>query len=150
MINIVMKNHARNLLFCFDQNICTTTKFKTQEKKDKPLFLKDLRRVWDHIGTCISCGKRKYDETNTLLVDDSPDKALCNPPHTGIFPSPYQYTNRQDSALGPEGELRKYLERLADAENVQKFVAENPFGQTAITETHESWEFYSKAVEAHK
>ncbi|KAG7541424.1 HAD-like superfamily [Arabidopsis thaliana x Arabidopsis arenosa] len=150
MVSIVMKNYSRNLLFCFDQNKCTTTKFKTQEKNDKPLFLKDLRTVWDQFGTCTSCGKRKYDETNTLLVDDSPDKALCNPPHTGIFPSPYQYTDRQDSALGPEGELRKYLERLADAENVQKFVAENPFGQTAITEIHESWEFYSKVVEAHK
>ncbi|CAL9226891.1 unnamed protein product [Arabidopsis halleri] len=150
MVSIVMKNYSRNLLFCFDQNKCTTTKFKTQEKNDKPLFLKDLRTVWDGFGTCTSCGKRKYDETNTLLVDDSPDKALCNPPHTGIFPSPYQYTDRQDSALGREGELRKYLERLADAENVQKFVAENPFGQTAITETHESWEFYSKVVEAYK
>ncbi|XP_010448310.1 PREDICTED: transcriptional regulator ATRX-like [Camelina sativa] len=150
MVSIVMRNYARNLLFCFDQNKCTTTKFKTQEKNDKPLFLKDLRTVWERVGTCISCGNRKYDETNTLLVDDSPDKALCNPPYTGIFPSPYQYTDHQDSALGPEGELRKYLERLADAENVQKFVAENPFGQTAITETHESWEFYSKVVEAHK
>ncbi|XP_010433538.1 PREDICTED: uncharacterized protein LOC104717628 [Camelina sativa] len=149
MVSIVMRNYARNLLFCFDQNKCTTTKFKTQEKNDKPLFLKDLRTVWERFGTCISCGNRKYDETNTLLVDDSPDKALCNPPYTGIFPSPYQYTDHQDSALGPEGELRKYLERIADAENVQKFVAENPFGQTAITETHESWEFYSKVVEAH-
>lgn len=51
---------------------------------------------------------------------------------------------------GAEGDLRKYMERLADAENVQKFVEENPFGQTAITETHESWEFYSKVVEAYQ
>ncbi|KAG7546068.1 FCP1 homology domain [Arabidopsis suecica] len=82
MVSIIMKNYSRNLLFCFDQNKCTTTKFKTQEKNDKPLFLKDLRTVWDQFGTCTSCGKRKYDETNTLLVDDSPDKALCNPVST--------------------------------------------------------------------
>ncbi|CAE5965679.1 unnamed protein product [Arabidopsis arenosa] len=122
-------------MWSLDQNKCTTTKFKTQENNDKPLFLKDLRTVWDGFGTCTSCGKRKYDETTRPC------------PHTGI---PYQFTDRQDSALGREGELRKYLERLADAEKVQKFVAENPFGQTAITETHESWEFYSKVVEAHK
>lgn len=114
-----------------DQRICITTKFKTLGNTTKPLFLKNLRTVWNRFGTCLSCGKRKYDETNTLLVDDSPDKALCNPvssqtlttmhmyslsaishfskhltlvimvqPHTGIFPFPYQYTDREDSALG--------------------------------------------------
>ncbi|KAF8052336.1 hypothetical protein N665_1572s0017 [Sinapis alba] len=150
MTDIVMGNHARNLLFSFDQSICITTDFKTLENTTKPLFLKDLRTVWNRFGTCLSCGKRKYDETNTLLVDDSPDKALCNPPHTGIFPFPYQYTDREDSALGPDGELRKYMERLVDAENVQKFVEENPIGQSAITETHESWSFYSRVIKAHK
>lgn len=150
MTDIVMGNHAENLLFSFDQSICITTNFKTLENTTKPLFLKDLRTVWNRFGTCLSCGKRKYDETNTLLVDDSPDKALCNPPHTGIFPFPYQYTDREDSALGPDGELRKYMERLVDAENVQKFVEENPIGQSAITETHESWSFYSRVIKAHK
>ncbi|KAL0797952.1 hypothetical protein Bca101_053126 [Brassica carinata] len=150
MTDIVMGNHAKNLLFSFDQSLCITTKFKTLENTTKPIFLKDLASVWNRFGTCLSCGKRKYDETNTLLVDDSPDKALCNPPHTGIFPFPYQYTDREDSALGPDGELRKYMERLVDAENVQKFVEENPIGQSAITETHESWSFYSRVIKAHK
>ncbi|CAH8357270.1 unnamed protein product [Eruca vesicaria subsp. sativa] len=150
MTHIVMGNHARNLLFSFGQNKCITTKFKTLENTTKPLFLKDLRKVWNRFGTCLSCRKQKYDETNTLLVDDSPDKALCNPPHTGIFPFPYQYTDREDSALGPDGELRKYMERLVDAENVQKFVEENPIGQSAITDRHESWSFYSRVIEAHK
>ncbi|CAH2079584.1 unnamed protein product [Thlaspi arvense] len=150
MAYIVMGNHAKNVTFCFDQHMCTTTKFNTLEKSSKPIFLKDLRRVWDRFGTCHTCGRGKYNERNTLLVDDSPHKALCNPPYTGIFPCPYQYTNRKDSELGPNGELRKYLERLADVDNVQEFVAENPFGQTAITERHESWEFYSKVIEAYK
>ncbi|KAG5390753.1 hypothetical protein IGI04_032294 [Brassica rapa subsp. trilocularis] len=150
MTNIVMGRHAKNLLFSFDQRICITTKFKTLGNTTKPLFLKNLRTVWNRFGTCLSCGKRKYDETNTLLVDDSPDKALCNPPHTGIFPFPYQYTDREDSALGPDGELMKYMERLVDAENVQKFVEKNPMGQSAITETHESWSFYSRVIKAHK
>lgn len=62
-----------------DQSICITTNFKTLENSTKPLFLKDLRRVWNSFGTCLNCGKQKYDEKNTLLVDDSPHKALCNP-----------------------------------------------------------------------
>lgn len=76
-------NSAILVFICIqDQSKCSATKFKTQENNNKPLFLKDLRRVWDRFGTCFSCGKRKYDETNTLLVDDSPDKALCNPVST--------------------------------------------------------------------
>uniref|UniRef100_A0A1J3FVR8 Mitochondrial import inner membrane translocase subunit TIM50 n=2 Tax=Noccaea caerulescens TaxID=107243 RepID=A0A1J3FVR8_NOCCA len=148
--NLVMGNQAKDLVFGFGQDMCITTEFKTLENTAKPLFLKDLRRVWNHLGACSTCGKRKYDESNTLLVDDSPEKALCNPPHTGIFPHPYKYTDHVDCALGPNGELRKYLERLVDAENVQKFVAENPIGQSAIAETHESWEFYSKVIEKYK
>ncbi|XP_010537399.1 PREDICTED: uncharacterized protein LOC104812110 [Tarenaya hassleriana] len=147
IINIVMRDFADRLLFRMGSKLCIQTKFKTLENKKKPLVLKDLRRVWDRYGTCQSCGKRKYDETNTLLIDDSPYKALCNPPHTGIFPHTYQHTDREDSALGPDGELRMYLERLADAENVQKFVEENPIGEPAISESHESWEFYSTIIQ---
>ncbi|XP_024006175.1 uncharacterized FCP1 homology domain-containing protein C1271.03c isoform X2 [Eutrema salsugineum] len=145
---VVIGKRAKNLLFCFDQHMCTPTRFNTLEKSTEPLFLKDLRKVWERIGTCVSCGKVKYDESNTLLVDDSPHKALCNPPHTGIFPFPYQYTDRNDSALSCE--LMQYMERLAEVDNVQKFVAENPIGQAAINDKHESWQFYSQVIEEYK
>lgn len=45
---------------------------------------------------------------------------------------------------GHGGDLRVYLEGLADAENVQEYVRQNPFGQEAITERNPSWGFYSK------
>lgn len=44
------------------------------------------------------------------------------------------------SAAG--GGLRRYLDGLANAENMPKYVEENPFGQERITETNESWDFY--------
>lgn len=45
---------------------------------------------------------------------------------------------------GPGGDLRVYLERLAEAENVQKFIQDNPFGQRPLSKTSSSWQFYAK------
>lgn len=50
-------------------------------------------------------------------------------------------------SAGPGGDLRTYLEGLAVAENVQKYVKENPFGQRAITEAAPTWSFYSQILE---
>lgn len=52
--------------------------------------------------------------------------------------------------VGAGGELRVYLEGLAEAENVQKYVRENPFGQRAITERNTSWEFYERIINSLK
>lgn len=47
---------------------------------------------------------------------------------------------------GPGGDLRVYLERLAEAQNVQEFVAQNLFGQRPITESNPSWGFYRRIL----
>ncbi|GJW14830.1 hypothetical protein Tco_0018963 [Tanacetum coccineum] len=39
-----------------------------------------------------------------------------------------------------------YLERLAASKDVQKFVAENPYGQRPIREKNLSWRFYQKVI----
>lgn len=49
---------------------------------------------------------------------------------------------------GPGGDLRVYLENLADAEHVQKYVEEHPFGQQAISEKSTNWGFYSKVIKS--
>lgn len=51
--------------------------------------------------------------------------------------------NKNDKALGTGGDLRVYLESLADAEDVRRFVEEHPFGQKAIDESSSNWNFYS-------
>ncbi|KAL9424522.1 hypothetical protein AB3S75_031612 [Citrus x aurantiifolia] len=35
---------------------------------------------------------------------------------------------------------------LAEAENVQRFIQHNPFGQSAITNRSEYWDFYLRAM----
>lgn len=47
---------------------------------------------------------------------------------------------------GPGGNLRVYLEGLASADHVQKYVEQNPFGQRPITNKNLSWRFYCKII----
>lgn len=58
-----------------DRAYCTLTQYSTLESRRKPLVLKELRYLWG--GNW--CHLPYYDETNTVLLDDSPYKALRNP-----------------------------------------------------------------------
>ncbi|KAK1352937.1 ubiquitin-like domain-containing CTD phosphatase 1 [Heracleum sosnowskyi] len=111
------------LKFCWGQSNCTVTNFKTRESGNKFVMYKEIKKL-SAIGG--------YDESNTLLVDDTPYKTYKNPPNTAIFPNTYNYKNLEDDSLGPEGDLRVYLEGLALAENVQEYVKNHPFGQRPI------------------
>ncbi|KAJ4959703.1 hypothetical protein NE237_019613 [Protea cynaroides] len=146
VVDFLMGDMRHKLLFCWDQSHCTETGFRTIENKKKPLVLKELKKLWDKHDPNLPWEKGEYNESNTLLVDDSPYKALCNPQHTAIFPYPFTYWDRNDDFLGPGGDLRRYLEALAMSEDVQKYVEEHPFGQHAITSKDPSWDFYLKVI----
>ncbi|XP_048135834.1 uncharacterized protein LOC115743462 [Rhodamnia argentea] len=148
VVDFLMGDSKERLLFCWDQSHCTATKFTTIENRDKPLVLKELRKLWDKLEPNLPWEKGVYNDSNTLLLDDSPYKALRNPPNTGIFPYSYHYRDAQDDSLGPGGELRVYLESLALADDVRKYVEQNPFGQRAITKSNPSWNYYKRVLAA--
>ncbi|GKC19577.1 uncharacterized FCP1 homology domain-containing protein-like protein [Tanacetum coccineum] len=110
------------------------------ENKHKPLFLKELKYVWQTKWCDV-----EYSSSNTLLVTD-PVKALLNPPITSIFPGNYDPDNKEDDFLGPDGELRAFLNGLAEANDVPTYVKEHPFGEAAITPSHSDWGYYSKII----
>ncbi|KAL6877575.1 hypothetical protein ACP4OV_012790 [Aristida adscensionis] len=146
VVNILMRDLKQYLLFCWDMSHCTVTGCTTVDNKSKPLVLKELKKLWCKEDS-LPWEQGEFSASNTLLVDDSPYKALCNPPHTAIFPNPYSYLNqRDDYSLGPGGDLRVYLEKLAQADDVQVFVKDNPFGQPAIAEGDPHWNFYVQIV----
>jgi len=62
-----------------DLSHCTETHFKTLENKHKKVVFKDLRKLWDKLDPNLPWEKGYYNESNTLLLDDSPYKALLNP-----------------------------------------------------------------------
>nr|CAB3455484.1 unnamed protein product [Digitaria exilis] len=144
VVDILMKDVKQHLLFSWDASKCTATGHNTLENKNKPLVLKELKKVWNKEEPGLPWQQGEFSPSNTLLVDDSPHKALRNPPHTAIFPCSYSNKNDRDDSLGPGGDLRLYLEELAGADNVQRFVEEHPFGQLPITERNPNWTFYAQ------
>ena len=44
------------------------------------------------------------------------------------------------------GDLREYLNGLANAEDMPKYIEEHPFGQESISETSQSWNFYLQVI----
>ncbi|KAF9613648.1 hypothetical protein IFM89_009474 [Coptis chinensis] len=143
VLNIAIGDMKSQLLFCWDQSHCSTTGFYTVENNVKPLMLKELVKLWDKNDPNFPWEKREYNESNSLLIDDSPYKALLNPTHTAIFPTPYDICNKNDNSLGHGGDFRMYLEGLPTSENVQKYIQQHHFEQPAITKSHPCWQHYS-------
>ncbi|KAF4382096.1 hypothetical protein F8388_001241 [Cannabis sativa] len=150
VIEFLFRKSRHKLLFCWDQSHCSATGANTLENYNKPLVFKELRKLWEKLEPNLPWKIGEYDEANTLLLDDSPYKALRNPANTAIFPKPFEYLDRADNSLGPGGDLRTYLEGVALADNVQKYVEQNPFGQQAITKSHSQWGFYRQFLKPKK
>ncbi|KAL6526336.1 hypothetical protein OROMI_029976 [Orobanche minor] len=147
VVEYLLGNLQDRMMFCWDMSHSTQTGFKTLENYHKPLVCKELRKIWESDDPNLPWKKGYYNESNTLLLDDSPYKALLNPLHTAIFPNSYHYEDKNDNSLGPGGDIRVYLEGLLTSENVQKYVEQHPFGQNAINESSLSWGFYSGVLQ---
>ncbi|KAF9625540.1 hypothetical protein IFM89_024295 [Coptis chinensis] len=109
-------------------------------------MLKELVKIWDKDDLNLPWEKREYNESNSLLVDDSPYKALLNPAHIAIFPTSYDFRNKNDNSLGHVGDIRMYFEVLATSKNVQKYIQQHPFRKPAIIESHPCWQHYLEKV----
>ncbi|KAE8649334.1 hypothetical protein Csa_014436 [Cucumis sativus] len=148
MVDYLLGDMKHKLLFCWDLSHCAASKFKTLENKHKRVVFKQLRRLWEKQDPNLPWKEGEYNESNTLLLDDSPYKSLLNPAHSAVFPYSYTFLDEaKDTSLGTSGDLRIYLEGLAEAENVQKYVGQNPFGQSPISEGSASWDFYHMVLD---
>ncbi|KAF9619945.1 hypothetical protein IFM89_010561 [Coptis chinensis] len=134
------------LAFCWDQSHYTTTELHAVDNIDKPVILKELVKLWDKEDPNLPWERREYNESNTVMLDDSPYKALFNSAHTTIFPTSYDFQNENDNSLGLGGDIRMYLEGLSTSENVQKYIEQHPFGQQALTESDPSWPHYLQLI----
>ncbi|XP_023001681.1 uncharacterized protein LOC111495745 isoform X1 [Cucurbita maxima] len=150
LVKFIMRDSRHKLLFCWDQSHCTTTRFTTIENDRKPLVLKELKKIWESLEPNLPWKKGEYNASNTLLLDDTPYKALRNPANTAVFPPTYRYKDSDDTSLGPGGDLRTYLEGVSTAEDVQKYVELNPFGQKPISESSPFWNFYRTVINSER
>ncbi|KAI3683849.1 hypothetical protein L1987_84364 [Smallanthus sonchifolius] len=148
VLDNVMGEFKSKLLFTWDQNQCTKTDFMCLDNKNKPVFLKELDHIWGEKYTYLPWCDGEYSASNTLLITD-PVKALLNPPNTAISLGSYDPENKEDDLLGLNGELRVFLEGLAEAKDVQTYVKDHPIGEPFITPSHADWDYYSKIVRAY-
>ncbi|KAI3826146.1 hypothetical protein L1987_00191 [Smallanthus sonchifolius] len=148
VLDNVMGEFKSKLLFTWDQNQCTKTDFMCLDNKNKPVFLKELDHIWKKKYSYLPWCDGDYSSTDTLLITD-PVKALLNPPNTAISLGSYDPENKEDDLLGPNGELRVFLEGLAEAEDVQTYVKDHPIGEPLITPSHADWDYYSKIIRAY-
>ncbi|XP_071690658.1 uncharacterized protein [Rutidosis leptorrhynchoides] len=147
VLNNVMGELKSKLLFTWDQNQCTDTGFKCLDNRDKPLFLKELSNLWEKKYPNLPWRNGEYSSSNTLLITDRV-KTLVNPPNTAIFPGVYDPGNMEDNFLGPGGELRVFLEGLAEAKDVPTYVKDHPIGEPAITASDPDWHYYAQVIRA--
>lgn len=68
-----MMKIVQDISHCFD------TGFGTVEKRDKPIILKDLRRLWEKHVPNLPWERGDFAASNTLLLDNHPCTALLNP-----------------------------------------------------------------------
>ncbi|KAJ0088750.1 hypothetical protein Patl1_32356 [Pistacia atlantica] len=152
-LDCIMAGLRSKLLFAWVSINYTLSKMNVRilgsapwRRKDKPIFLKELDKIWENKYSNLPSRVGQYLSSNTLLIDTDAYKALLNPPHTSVFPTEYKASDVDDDALGPKGELRLYLDGLVDADDVPSYIKEHPFGQPAITALHPHWDYYSKVV----
>lgn len=73
--------HPFFVVFDFLQGMsyCAKTPVGSLENIHKHVVFKDLNRLWEKDDPKLPWKKGDYNETNTVLLDDSPYKALLNP-----------------------------------------------------------------------
>ncbi|CAI9267979.1 unnamed protein product [Lactuca saligna] len=123
----------------------TYGKFKVYKRPFCEEFLRFCFERFD-VGLWSSAMEHNIDKVLTQITGELKNKFLFTWPNTAIFPKEYDIKNKNDDFLGPNGELRAYLDGLADAIDVPSYVKDNPFGEAAITPSHPRWDFYSGII----
>jgi hypothetical protein len=115
------------------QNDCITVEGANRKvfmkSGDCELFLKVLKhKFWVRRAVLQNCPyEYEPNSYNTMLIDDSPEKSIFNPPDNAIFPDSYS------SFKSPLSDLRTsifpFVKRLVDSRlSVPDFVRENRIG----------------------
>lgn len=136
LVDYVWGEHRSKVAFVWGQEKCSNVGVAPSATQARPMFLKELRRVWK---LKKKTGLTRFNESNTLLIDDSPYKAIRNPEHTAIHPCGFTADHIEtDDMLAENGSLRRYLEELSTAASIPDFVRENPWNGGVISAEHQA------------
>ena len=123
MVKIMSKVEAETGRFVpsdrlLSQEDCTVSKYRDPKNSQKPFFFKDLSIFYRRVPLA--------NDSNTLLIDDSPLKSLLNDQYNVVFPPTFRDSDGQaDDFLVCR--LLPYLDRLRMSRlQVPDFVQRNP------------------------
>lgn len=93
MLDLIFGDRVDDLKFIWDQSHCqeikpTAEEIEKSDKYLKSVFLKNLKDVWEMFP--------QYDESNTLLIDDSDEKSVNNPEHCHYNPGTWDKLDEND------------------------------------------------------
>ena len=132
LVEYVWGEHVHKVAFIWGQERCSNIGVAPSSMQKHPMFLKELKHVWKMKK---NTGLSRFNLTNTLLIDDSPYKAIRNPEFTAIHPRCFTVDEMEtDQMLSETGALRDYLERVLKAPSVPEFVAANPWDPAGLSD----------------
>jgi hypothetical protein len=87
------KKKEKQLAFVWGQEKCTNVGVFT-EPRVKPVFLKELDKLWS-----FNAVMEKFRDGRTVLIDDSPYKAVNNPMHSALHPAEFKIVFKEGNPL---------------------------------------------------
>nr|XP_043609135.1 uncharacterized protein LOC122581058 isoform X2 [Erigeron canadensis] len=116
----------------------------------RPFCKEFLEFCFQRFHVALWSAAREYNLQGILdhVMGDRKRKLLFTWPNNGIFPETYDPEYKEDRFLGPNGELRMFLEGLSEAKDVPTYVKDHRIGQPPIIPDHSDWGYYSKIVRA--
>ena len=95
------KKKEKQLAFVWGQEKCTNVGVFT-EPRVKPVFLKELDKLWSYNAVM-----EKFRGGNTVLIDDSPYKAVNDPKHSALHPAEFKIVFKEEdhSTVAPPRHL---------------------------------------------
>jgi hypothetical protein len=97
----VMGSRAPLVFDIFDQSHCM--KLDTTETQGKPVFAKNLNKIWDKYEFC--------NELNTILVDDNEKKALYKSDRCHLHPVRWTKDKPESTCMDLYREIKAFLEK---------------------------------------
>ncbi|KAI8387380.1 HAD-like domain-containing protein [Blakeslea trispora] len=110
--------HIKKLVAVWDRESFGLSKY---DYNRKCLTIKDLDKVWDYFDG-------QYDATNTILIDDSPEKAQLQP-YNCVHPHEFEHTSDSFVSSGESEllQLIEYLKILRTQSNVSNYIKNHPY-----------------------
>lgn len=97
-VKYIFGEKVSQLKFIYNQNNCVKiSKLADNEKENKRdiTFCKNLQIVWNAFP--------EYNENNTLIIDDSPEKMVYNPSQAYFIAETWSPAKENDTSLSPGG-----------------------------------------------